>query len=45
VAAETFEPWPYLERPVYSREGPVPYEPWPVEEWPTEPWPAEQGRD
>ena len=44
MAAE-FEPWPYQERPVYSREGPVPYEPWPVQEWPTEPWPGPGGRD
>ena len=42
MAAE-FPPWPYLERPVYSREGPVPYEPWPVEEWPVEPWPGAGG--
>jgi hypothetical protein len=34
VADPDFQPWPYLERPVYSREGPVPYEPWPYEPWP-----------
>jgi hypothetical protein len=32
--ADSYQPWPYQERPVYSREGPVPYEPWPWEPWP-----------
>lgn len=29
--AADYQPWPYREWPVYSREGPVPYEPWPYE--------------
>ena len=36
---------PYQPWPVYSREGPVEYEPWPVEEWPAEPWPSSGGGD
>jgi hypothetical protein len=39
MAAE-YEERPFVPWPVYSRDGPVPYEPWPVEEWPTEPWPG-----
>ena len=45
MAAEPFQPWPYLERPIYSREGSVPYEPWPFEEWPTEARPADRQGD
>jgi len=44
VAAD-YQPWPYEEWPVLSREPAGFYEPWPVEEWPTEPWPGSGGGD
>ena len=45
MAGADYQPWPYQERPVLSREPAGWWEDWPYEPPPpVEPWPAQQGR-